>query len=423
MPLTARLHLDAHNVLLIGFGLLALLVAWLPLYLSRLPLSLPIVCLALGFLALAEPGPLTGASIDRLLLMERLTEAVLIIAVLGAGLSLDRPIGLHRWASTWRLLGIAMPLGFAILALLAVAIGHFSVATALLIAAVLSPTDPVLASDLRVGPPGTGEEGEVRQALTSEAGLNDGLAAPFVLLALAVNQGARIDAMWILDHAIFKVAIAVVIGWVLGRTFGWFQFKVPGIRDSDTADGLAAIGAGLFAYGVTEALGGYGFVAVFLTAIRLRESKWEDKAHRHMVEFANQVEHLIAMCIVVVFAGAVANGLLAQLTWSDALLVALLLLVVRPLTAFVSLLGTPHPFLSRAATAFFGIRGIGTLYYLLYALQKMSFPEQPRLVAVAGAAVFASIILHGITATPVMRRLDRIRTARARTEATGDDRH
>jgi sodium/hydrogen antiporter len=405
-------HLDAHIILLTGFGLLALLVAWLPLYLDRLPLSLPMLCLALGFLALAIPGVLRGAArIERVTLLEHWTEAVLIIAVLGAGLSLDRRIGLHRWASTWRLLGIAMPLGFAAMSMLAWTVGQFSVATALLIGAILSPTDPVLASDLQVGPPGTGEEGEVRQALTSEAGLNDGLAAPFVLLAMAIHDGARIGVSWIAEHLLWRVALAVIVGWVLGRVFGWFQFKVPGIRDSSTADGLAAIGMAFFAYGATEALGGYGFVAVFLTAIRLRESRREDETHKRMVDFAEQIERLIAMCIIVSFAAAISSGLLAALTWRDVALVALLLLVVRPATAFFSLLGTRHPFASRAATAFFGIRGIGTLYYLIYALQQTSFAERPRIIGLAGTAVLASIVLHGIMATPVMRKLDRMRMA------------
>jgi NhaP-type Na+/H+ or K+/H+ antiporter len=394
-----------------------LLVAWLPLYLDRLPLSLPMICLALGFIAVVNPGVLAGPiTVARMGLLEHATEAVLIMAVLGAGLSLDRRIGLHRWASTWRLLGIAMPLGFAAISLLALSIGQFSIATALLIGAILSPTDPVLASDLHVGPPGTGEEGEVRHALTSEAGLNDGLAAPFVLLAIAIHEGVRVGPAWFAEHFVWKIGLALVIGWPLGRLFGWFQFKVPSIRDSPTADGQAAIGMSFFAYGLTEALGGYGFVAVFLTAIRLRQSRWEDDTHKRMVEFASQIEHLIAMCIIVLFAAAVAMGLLSALTWRDAVLVALLLLVVRPITALLSLLGTPHPFASRAATAFFGIRGIGTLYYLIYALRKTSFAEQPRIIALAGAAVLASIVLHGITATPVMRKLDRMRTTKRHKE-------
>jgi NhaP-type Na+/H+ or K+/H+ antiporter len=407
---SAHLHFDAHTFFFIGSGLLAIVVAWLPLYLSRLPLSLPMICLALGLLALGIPGVFLRESYDRLFLLEHLNEAVLVIAVLGAGLSLDRRIGWRRWASTWRLLGIAMPLSFAATFWLAWRFGHFSLASAALIGAILTPTDPVLAGDLTVGPPGTGEEGEARQALTSEAGLNDGLAAPFVLFAIALERGTRIGAGWLAEHLLWKVCLAIVLGLSLGRAFGWFQFKVPGIRDAPTADGLAAVGLAFLVYGATESLGGYGFVAVFLAALRLRGTAPQDEVHKRMVEFTGQLEHLIAMLIIVLFAAAVSRGLLSALTWRDVALAAALLLAIRPLSGFLSLLGTPHPFISRATTAFFGIRGIGTLYYLMYALRAAAFSEQPRLIAVAGTTVLASIILHGSAATPVMRRLDRMRT-------------
>lgn len=405
------MQVDAHLFLVLSFGTLALLAAWLPLYLDRLPLSLPMVCLAAGFVLLVVPSVPEIGTPSAVEATKYITESVLIIAVLGAGLSLDRRIGLRRWSSTWRLLGIAMPLGFVAMALLAWWYGNFPVSTALLIAGALAPTDPVLASDLRVGPPGTGEEGEVRQALTSEAGLNDGLAAPFVLAAIAVANQVPLSGGWLAQHLLGKVALAVAIGWVLGRVMGWFQFTVPRIRDSDTADGLAAIGLAFLSYGATEALGGYGFVAVFVSAVRLRDARRDDVTHRRMAEFAGQIEHLVAMLVIVLFAGAVAHGLLSALTWKDVGLVAVFLLLVRPVTAYISLIGTPHSFVSRAATAFFGIRGVGTLYYLAFALGQASFPEQPRSIALACAAVLGSIVLHGAVATPVMRRLDRMRTA------------
>jgi NhaP-type Na+/H+ or K+/H+ antiporter len=403
-------HLDAHVFFVTSFGLLALLVAWLPLYLNRLPLSLAMACLAAGFALIAMPALPALGPVRSLDAAEYLTESVLIIAVVGAGLSIDRRIGLHRWASTWRLLGIGMPLAFAVMTLLAWRYGNFSIASALLVAATLAPTDPVLASDLRVGPPGTGEEGEVRQALTSEAGLNDGLAAPFVLAAVAVANGTPLSGGWLVQHLVWKLVIAIVAGWLLGRAMGWLEFKVPRIRESEDADGLAAIGLAFIAYGATEALGGYGFVAVFVSAVRLRDARRDDATHRRMTDFAGQLEHLVAMLVIVLFAAAVARGLLSALTWTDVALVAMFLLIVRPLAAYVSLIGTPHPFVSRAATAFFGIRGVGTLYYLAFALGQSSFPQQPRSVALACATVLGSIILHGIVATPVMRRLDRMRT-------------
>jgi sodium/hydrogen antiporter len=402
-------HVDAHVFFVTSFGLLALLVAWLPLYLNRLPLSLAMACLAAGFALIAMPALPGSGPLRSLDAVEYLTESVLIIAVVGAGLSIDRPLGLRRWSSTWRLLGIAMPLGFAAMTLLAWGYGHFSIASALLVAATLAPTDPVLASDLRVGPPGTGEEGEVRQALTSEAGLNDGLAAPFVLAAVAVATGMPIGGGWLVQHLVWRLVIAVVAGWLLGRAMGWLEFKVPRIRESEDADGLAAIGLAFITYGATEALGGYGFVAVFVSAVRLRAARRDDATHRRMADFAGQLEHLVAMLVIVLFAAAVARGLLSALTWTDVALVAMFLLIVRPLTAYVSLIGAPHPFASRAATAFFGIRGVGTLYYVAFALSQTSFPQQARSVALACATVLGSIILHGIVATPVMRKLDRMR--------------
>lgn len=412
-----QMQVDTHILLVLGFGTLALLAAWLPLYLTRLPLSLPMICLAVGFLVLALPAVPKFGTPRTVEIIKYVTEAVLIIAILGAGLSLDRRIGLRRWSSTWRLLGIAMPLGFAAMAWLAWAYGGYGLSTALLIAAALAPTDPVLASDLRVGPPGTGEEGEVRQALTSEAGLNDGLAAPFAFGAIAVASGMPIGGGWLLQHLLWKVALAAAMGWGLGWAMGWLQFRVPRIRDSDTADGLAAIGLAFLCYGLTEAIGGYGFVAVFVSAVRLRDARRDDATHRRMADFAGQIEHLVAMLVIVLFAAALARGLLSALTWTDVALVAMFLLLVRPITAYVSLIGSPHPFVSRAATAFFGIRGVGTLYYLAFALSEVSFPQQARSVALACATVLGSVILHGAAATPVMRKLDRMRTSAERTRS------
>ena len=162
--------------MLTGFGLLTALVVWLPLALRKLPLSLPIVCIALGAALFSlpqvtlRPLPLLYPEIT-----ERFTEFVVIIALMGAGLKIDRVFRWRDWAVTWRLLAITMPLG--ILAITVVTAWGMGLpwAIALLLAASLAPTDPVLASDIQVGPPKSEDEDEVRFGLTSEAGLNDGL--------------------------------------------------------------------------------------------------------------------------------------------------------------------------------------------------------------------------------------------------------
>ena len=147
---------------------------------------------------------------------ERITEFVLIISLMGAGLKLDRPVGWQRWAVTWRLLGISMPLTIAAIAALGWGLLGLGLASAILLGAALAPTDPVLASDIQVGPPNTEEEDEVRFALTSEAGLNDGLSFPFVNLAIAiaVYQGTAESWFqnWFLISVVWKLGAALVIG-------------------------------------------------------------------------------------------------------------------------------------------------------------------------------------------------------------------
>ena len=183
----AWFHPDPYILVLTGAGFLIALVAWLPLALRRLPLSLPIVCIGLGAALFSlpqvslAPSPLAYPEIT-----ERSTEFVVIIALMGAGLKLDRVFGLHRWQVTWRLILLTLPLSIAAITVLAGTWMGLTWPVALLLGAVLAPTDPVLASDVQVDPPKSGEEDEVRFGLTSEAGLNDGAAFPFVHLAIAL---------------------------------------------------------------------------------------------------------------------------------------------------------------------------------------------------------------------------------------------
>jgi NhaP-type Na+/H+ or K+/H+ antiporter len=149
---------DPYIYLLIGFGTLVLLTAWLPMVLSEAPLSLPIVCVAIGAIAFGVFGINVPRLATSLPVIERTTEFTILIALMGAGLKIDRRIGWRSWGLTWRLLAIAMPLTILLLCLLSHSLLGLGAAAAILLAASLAPTDPVLASDVQVGPPKSGEE-------------------------------------------------------------------------------------------------------------------------------------------------------------------------------------------------------------------------------------------------------------------------
>jgi NhaP-type Na+/H+ or K+/H+ antiporter len=397
-----------------GFGVLIALVAWLPLVLKRLPLSLPIICIALGAALFSLPQvTLTPLPLNHPEIAERFTEFVVIIALMGAGLKLDRIFSWRHWAVTWRLLGVTMPLGIgAIVLLLGWGLGYPWVA-ALLLAASLAPTDPVLAADVQVGPPKTGQEDEVRFGLTSEAGLNDGLAFPFVHLAIALAAAASSGEAWFIDwvtyRVLWEIGGGVAAGWLIGRAFGWLTFHVPAkTKLARTGDGLIAVSATLVSYGLTEIIHCYGFLAVFVTALAFRSTHRDHDFQVQMHEMTEQIERIAMMVLLLLFGGALARGLLAPVTWADAGVAAVILLIIRPLTGLIGLLGFKAVRTEKLTLAFFGIRGVGSFYYLAYGLNHMELAGADRLWGLVGLIVLMSVLLHGLTVTPIMRLLDRL---------------
>jgi NhaP-type Na+/H+ or K+/H+ antiporter len=404
--------MNAYILVLTGFGALVLLTAWLPMLLKELPLSLPIVCVGIGALIFALPGAgFAPHPQDNITLTERMTELVVIIALMGAGLRLDRPLAWATSGLTWRLLGFAMPLTIAALALLGYSLLGLSAAAAILLAASLAPTDPVLAGDVQVGPPRQGMEDEVRFTLTSEAGLNDGLAFPFVNLALALALAT--DGTWwrdwLLIDVLWKVTAGLAVGWIVGRFLGWLIFRLPNrAKLSRTGDGFVALGITCFAYGLTEMAHGYGFLAVFVAALGIRAAERNHSYHEKLHDFIEQLERLLMMMLLVVFGGALVAGDLIRALSIEATLFALAaIFVIRPVSAWVSLLGCKEAPEERAAISFFGIRGLGSAYYLAYGLNHGKFENPDLLWSTMSLIVLISILLHGTTVTPVMSWLDR----------------
>jgi len=407
------LTFDPYILFLLGLGAVVLLVSWAPVGLKRVPLTLAILCVAIGVAVFStgllafDPDPRTWDTAT-----ERLTELVVIISLMGAGLKLDRPPGWRSWATTWRLLAVAMPLTIAATAWLGWAGLGFSLAMALLFGASMAPTDPVLAADVQVGPPRSGDEDEVRFGLTSEAGLNDALAFPFVHLAILAAAGGLATQSgltdWFTVKLGWKLLAGLGAGWLIGKVLGYLLFRSRrGL--SRLGDGLIALAATLIAYAVTELVHGYGFLAVFVCAVTIRASERDHDFHQEMHDFSDQIERLLMMLLLVLFGGALANGLLASLTWTDALVGLAVVFVIRPLAGLVAMAGSDQPWRERLLLAFLGIRGVGSVYYLAYGINHGDFGDSERLWAVVGFIILVSIVVHGVTATPLLARLARRR--------------
>lgn len=406
--------MDPYVFVLAVFGALVLLAAWLPMLLKEAPLSIPMIAVVVGA-ALFAVARVPGFSFHpqlHLPVVERLTEFVVIIALMGAGLKLDRVIGWRSWALTWRLLGISMPLTIGLLALLGGLLLGVGAATALLLAAILAPTDPVLASDIQVGPPGSGNEDEARFALTSEAGLNDGLAFPFVhaaiLLAVVGQTGEPWLWNWLSFYVVWKIAAGVALGATVGWALGWLLFHIPNrARLSRSGDGFVVVGITCLAYAVTEMAEAYGFVAVFIAALTIRAAERNHRYHERLHEFAEQLERLLIVILLVLFGGALWDGaLLGDLTWPAVAFGLIAVFIVRPFSGWIGLVGTTCPIPERAVISFYGIRGLGSFYYLAYSLQHSEFDNPQLLWSTIGFIVLVSVLLHGATVTPVMRYLD-----------------
>jgi NhaP-type Na+/H+ or K+/H+ antiporter len=228
---------ELYIMILTGAGLLIALVAWLPLALKKLPLSLPIVCIAIGAgLGRYAPIPVVPLPSEYPKFVEHFTEFVVVVALMGAGLKIDRLFSWRRWAITWRLLGPTMLLTIAAVTAIGFWLLQLPLPMAILLGAVMAPTDPVLAADVQVGPPKSGEEDEVRFGLTSEAGLNDGLAFPFVHLAVAlaasVATGEPWLRQWLFHNVLWEITVGVGLGWLVGMCSGGSPFAFPPITSS-----------------------------------------------------------------------------------------------------------------------------------------------------------------------------------------------
>ena len=424
------LTLDPRDVFYLASGLGFLLLTILPAF-SQGFAAAPVLYVAAGAglaltpFALPVIDPL-GSKLE-IKVIEHASELIVIISLAGAGLAIDRPMGWSNWLPAWRLLIVTMPLTIAAIAWGGVALAGLPLAAALLLGAALAPTDPVLARSVQVGAPMEGGEDDVRLGLTAEAGLNDGLAFPFVYLAIAVaglatvpTWGSFWTASWFHEWLGFDLAYRVVAGILVGIVVGWALTETVhriGDASNEGTDrgenaGLTVLAATFIAYGFAEALSCYGFLAVFVAARASRYFTREDRElteyNRHPHLFSVQFESILLALLLLWFGGLLVTGVLDGLTWTEVLFSLLILFVVRPIAGWLALSGEDRiDAMQRGALAFFGIRGMGTVFYIAYGQTHAEFTSMEGVWRIAALTILISIVVHSITSAIVMPRVTR----------------
>jgi NhaP-type Na+/H+ or K+/H+ antiporter len=392
-------------------GVLLVAVAVTGSLLKRLPLTTSMFYLGAG--ALLGPwgaGLLNLDVITDAPTIEVLTELAVIISLFTAGLKLRLPFADRQWRIAILLAVVAMTLTIVGITAFGVLAAGMTLTAALLLGAVLAPTDPVLASDVQVAHEHDAEP--VRFSLTGEAGFNDGTAFPFVMLGLGLLGAHELGDYgwrWLAVDVVWAVAAGLAVGAAAGAGVGRLVLYMRRAQKETVGfDEFLALGLISLSYGIALQLHAYGFLAVFAAGLSMRRIERQEegagpaKMARAVLDFNEQLERLGEVAVVVVV-----GALLAGITgWTPGLLVALALFgVIRPAATALTLVGSPLTAGQRAFVAWFGVRGAGSIYYLAFALAHgAAVAADARLIAdITLVVVAVSIVVHGVSVTPLMR--------------------
>ena len=407
--------MDIYIIYLLVLGLLLLGVTLGSGWISRLPLSDALIYLFVGIvlgpygLRLIQERP--GAEF-----LERLAEFVVIVSLFGCGLRINRPLNLWAWNSTVRLIGFLMPISIFAVA----AVGHWILGigwgAAILLGAILAPTDPVLASEVQLAD--IEDRDELRFGLTSEGGLNDALAFPFVYFGLhwlKDNNWENWFKQWVAIDVVWAIAAGIIMGIVVAKSVVQIDKYLQKFRPIDEVrEDFVSLSTILLTYSLTEVVNGYGFLAVFIAGLVVKNGYYRDK-HISQLEFTEQIEKLLEVAAILVLGAFLRIEPVLHYAGKALLVAGLLIFFIRPVGAWLSTIGSHiHP-AKRLLMGWFGIRGVGSLYYLFYALGEGLKGELGEQIAwITYITVVISVILHGISATPLMNWYERNITAKSK---------
>ncbi|MDT0677996.1 cation:proton antiporter [Autumnicola musiva] len=401
-----------HYLILAGLGFATLIMAWLPSVSKKIKVSSPLILILIGFLLFAADIPLPWPDplwADKGLMY--FSETIVIISLMGAGLKIGTRYNWKSWKRPLLLVFITMPICMVCAYFLGNYFLLLSIPSSLLLAAVLAPTDPVLAADVQLDDPDREKEykGKIRFALTSEAGLNDGMAFPFSYLAVMVGQAGGWAAFnfqeWFWDKLLLKIVIGIIVGLVIGRGIGLLLIAFHRLTGIKTFDGFLALSLTFMTYGLSELLHGYGFLAVFFAGLSLRYyEKVSGDYKQKMHDFIHEIERLLLVVWIILFGGSLLNGMLSLTDWKAIVFALIFVLFVRPLAGMIALIGGKREsFKEKLAISFLGIRGIGSVFYLSWAFMQFDgFEYKNELYAITAYIILISIIIHGFSAPAII---------------------
>lgn len=416
-------------------GSLLLIVGFTASYIKTVPATSAIVYLVIGFVV----GPMGFGlfhfnPLEESALLELLTEIAVLISLYCAGVKMPVPVKFSRWRTPLRLAVVSMTLTVGLVALFGYYWLSLPLGAAVLLGAVVAPTDPVLATEVQTRH--AGDPDRLRFALTCEAGMNDGSAFPFVMLGLGLlglhdlgDNGWR----WLAVDMVWASGAGIGIGVLAGCGVGWVVHTTrKTFTHSEFLENFLGLGLIAFAYGFSLLVGAWGFLAVFSAAVALRhtelkqvglrqryssapsgEAAEKDESHaiihihQSSLLFNEHLEKLAEIVLVLLIGGSLFWD---SWSWRAVGFAAFVFFIARPVSVHLGLLGSKAPMRLRNMASWFGVRGIGSLYYLMYAIQH-GLPENIalELIHLTFAVVALSILVHGVSAKPAIARFWRSR--------------
>jgi sodium/hydrogen antiporter len=396
---------DIYILNLMGIGILLLFVTLGSGWISRLPLSYALIYLVVGVLL----GPYGVKLIEirpEAEFLERLAEFVVLISLFSCGLKMKRPLKIQAWNSPVRLIGILMPISIFSVAAIAYGLLQVDLGHAILLGAILAPTDPVLASEVQLSDPS--DRDELRFGLTSEGGLNDALAFPFVYFGLHWIKDKDWQNwwwQWLSVDLIWAIAIGIVMGIAVTKIIVIIDKRIQKIRPSDSLmEDFVALGIILLTYSLTEQVNGYGFLAVFVAGMVAQRSYHNPEKKSSQLEFTETIEKLLEVGTILLLGSLLRVEPILRFLPQSLLVAGALIFLIRPIGAWISTLGANYRLGQRLLFGWFGIRGIGSIYYLCYAFGeglKGAIGEQIAWITLS--TIILSVVLHGISSTPIMK--------------------